>query len=263
MVRSQLWVATQDWAEGLGTPLDFVSWLPTIVAGFLGLSFLFLLMRAWTQRDRYRAETVLGEAERATLETELEEAERHTTGEVVVVVLERSDRHPAGPWIAGVLTLLLGSAALATWMPWETPLLFFGAQIAFGGLGMLAALYVPGFRRVFVSESRATEMAEEQAVQEFFGLNLQATEGRTGVLLFVSLFERRVIVLGDEGIDARLDASHWEEADNAVLEGVRRGDLMGGLERAIQICAGVLAQHFPNDGENPNEVPNHVVVRAE
>jgi len=256
-------LALVDWsAPDLGWTA-LLRWIAMGAAFAFGLAYLALLARAWTQRGRYRAADVLGPKERSRLEGALTRAEERTTGEIVVVVLERSDAHPAAPWVAGLLTLLLGTAATARWLPWDSPALFFACQLAFGGLGMLAAARVRGFRRVFVREDRADETAQEQAFQEFYRSGLHRTVEGTGVLLFVSLFERRVIVLGDHGIDAKLDATHWEVTDAAILEGVRAGDLFGGLMRAIEACEEVLAEHFPVDGKNPNQVPNHVIVRAE
>ena len=253
----------QDWSDGLASPAHDAQWVAIGAASLLGLSFLGLLLRGWLQRDRYRATEVLGESERAELAAVIESVEERTSGEIVVVVLERSDRHPAAPWIAGVGMLLLGSAATARWMPWDEPLLFFGLQLLYGGLGLLAGLYVAGFRRAFVTEARATEMAEEQALQEFHRFGLHRTVDRTGVLLFVSLLERRVVVLGDEGINAVLDHSHWIETDAAILNGVRSGSMLAGLKEAVQLCSQVLIEHFPAGEAQPNQVPNHVIVRAE
>jgi putative membrane protein len=251
------------WVDEEGGLAWIVDWLPELGASLLGVIFAATILRAISQSGRYRATGVLGESEQRELEDELEQAESRTTGEIIIVVLERSDRHPAAHWVAGVMTLLLGTAASAPWMPWDQPVLFFALQLAWGCIGALAALLIPGFRRHFVTEERASETAEEQAFQEFYRYRLHRTKEQTGVLIFVSLFERRVIVLGDEGIDAVLDASHWEETDAAVLEGILGGDLKGGLHKAIERCTDVLARHFPAEGENPNEVPNHVIVRAE
>ena len=165
--------------------------------------------------------------------------------------------------MAGGLMLLLGSALLAAWLPWDRPTLFFVCQLGLGCVGFLAARWVPGFKRSFVSEARADEMAREQALQEFYAHGLHRTEAATGVLLFVSLLERRIIVLGDEGIDAKLDASHWEATDKAVLEGIGSGSLKDGLAAGIRRTADVLAEHFPGEHGDRDEVPNHVIVRAE
>ena len=152
---------------------------------------------------------------------------------------------------------------LTTWLPWDRPALFFLCQLGLGCAGFLAARLVPGFKRAFISEARADEMAGEQALQEFYAHGLHRTQEATGVLLFVSLLERRVIVLGDEGIDAKLDASDWEATDTAVLEGVCSGSLKDGLAAGIQRTADVLAEHFPSTDGDRDEVPNHVIVRAE
>ncbi|MFT7671077.1 MAG: putative membrane protein [Planctomycetota bacterium] len=253
----------QDWSDGHATSTDYLEWIAFGASFLLGFAFLALVLRGLLRRDRYRAVDVLGEAELAELSAEIERAEETTSGEVVVVVVERSDRHPGAPWVAGIMMLLLGSAASARWMPWDSPSLFFGLQVIFAAAGMLAAHFVPGFRRVFVTEERATEMAEEQSIQEFNRYGLHKTVGQTGVLLFVSLFERRVIVLGDEGIDAVLSKSHWEATTDAILDGIRKGSLAEGLQRGLKLSTAVLTEHFPPTGENPNEVPDHVIVRAE
>jgi putative membrane protein len=114
-----------------------------------------------------------------------------------------------------------------------------------------------------VSEARATELAEEQAFQEFHRFELHRTDARTGVLLFVSLLERRAIVLADEGIHARVGPEPWQATNEAVLAGIRRGSLAAGLLAGIESTGAVLAQHFPPAAGDRNEVPDRIVVRRE
>jgi putative membrane protein len=254
--------ATQSWSGG-EAPVDWVEFLGPAGAILFGAILLWLLVRAFLQRNRYRAVDLLGEGERQTIAAEIAGAERETSGEIAVVVLERSDRHPAADWLACVLFLSVGSALLAAWIPWDRPLFLFALQLLLGAAGFLASRSMPGFKRFFIREERATEMAAEQALQEFYAAGLHRTKDATGVLLFVSLLERRVIVLGDEGIDAKLDEAHWQETDQAILDAVRRGALGIGLVEGVRRCAAVLAEHFPAEGENPDEVPDHVIVRRE
>lgn len=256
-------IVQSDWDMGHAVPAEWLPGLGLAGAAIAAGVFLVLLLRGLSQMGRYRATRVLGEPERAELERAIVEAERHTIGEIAVVVLERSDRHPAADWIAAGLSLLLGSALLTAWLPWNEPSLFFACQFALGAAGFVASRRVPGFKRAFVSEARAEEMAREQALQEFFALGLHRTQDATGVLLFVSLLERRVIVLGDHGIDAVVGAAEWAATDRAVLEGVRAGSLQRGLAAGIERVAEVLAEHFPSEPGRESELPNHVVVRAE
>ena len=82
-------------------------------------------------------------------------------------------------------------------------------------------------------------------------------------MLFVSLFERRVIVLADEGIDAKVDAAFWEGVDAAVLDGIRRGSLRDGLVDGIRRVGEILEKDFPPPDDDVNEIPDRVIVRRE
>jgi putative membrane protein len=252
-----------DWASDHATPFDWLGNLGLAAASIAAGVFLVLLIRGLQQRRRYRATAVLGEPERAELADEIARAERRTMGEIVVVVLERSDRHPGTEWRAAGLVLLCASVLLSAYMPWNHPALFFLCQLALGALGFFSARLVPGFKRAFVSEARAEEVAREQALQEFYAHGLHRTPNATGVLLFVSLLERRVIVLGDSGIDARLAPADWEATDRAILEGIRAGSLKAGLLAGIRRTADVLSEHFPLEHDDRDELPDHVIVRAE
>lgn len=265
MVSAMIVQASQGGWEAAGHANAF-GWTSALGAAglvLLVLAFALLVVRALVQRRRYRAVDVLTESELAGLREALAAAERRTVGEIVAVVLERSDRHPAAEWIAALLFALAGSALLAAWLPWDRPGWLLLCQLGLGLVGFLTARALPGFKRAFVSEARATEMTEEQALQEFYGQGLHRTEERTGVLLFVSLFERRAVVLGDEGIDRLVGAEHWQRTDEAILAGVRAGSLHDGLLAGIRACADVLAEHFPWREGDRNEVPDRIVVRRE
>jgi putative membrane protein len=234
------------------------------VAALLLLALLAtILLRAFLRRKRYRAVQALDPAARQELIREIAAVERRTVGEVVIVVLERSDRHPGANLSAGLAMLLVGLALLFEYLPWSrAPYLLLSQALLFL-LGFLLARLLPDFRRLFLSERRASEVAREQAFQEFYAAGLYKTRERTGVLLFVSLFEHRALVLGDEGIDAVVDARHWESSCDAILDGARTGDLAGGFKRGLALTSAVLAERFPWTPGDRDEVQDRVVVRQE
>jgi len=230
---------------------------PALFAGCV----LVLLVRALLQRRRFRAVDVLTEVDLSSLEQSVAAAERTTSGEIVTVVVERSDEHPVARWKAALAFLVAGSLAFHEHLPWDAPSLALASQLAFALLGYSLSRWIPGFARVFVGEARATEMAEEQALQEFQRNDLHRTAAANGVLIFVSLFERRVVVLGDRGIHERVGNEHWSAVDRAVLDGVVRGELAAGLREAIRSCGEVLAKHFPPQAGDRDELSNRVIVR--
>ena len=246
--------------EAGGVWLDFIGrWAPWV---FLGL-LVFFVVRALLRQSRYRAVAVLGEGEQQRVHAALRAAEKRTIGEILPVVLERSDRHPAAEWSAALAFLLVGTGVLAIYLPWNHPSYVLLSQIALGAIGFGLARWLPDFKRHFMSRARAGEMAEEQAFQEFYRQGLQDTDQSTGVLIFVSLLEHRVVVLGDDGIAKLVEPDLWLEVDRVILERVRADDLCGGLIAGIEACGEVLARHFPWSEDDRNEIPDRVIVRRE
>lgn len=95
------------------------------------------------------------------------------------------------------------------------------------------------------------------AERAFERLGISATRERNGALIFVVPARRRVVVLGDAGIHARVGQEYWEGLAREVGEAFHEGHYSDGLLRAIEILGERLAQHFPsNPNDNPNELPN-------
>lgn len=259
---SALLVREGEWTSA--TTLEQVLHVAGEVGPWLAVAMLVaLLLRAWQRRDRYRAVVVFDEAARAEVRAAVRAAEERTVGEVVPVVLERSDPHPGARWAAGLVMLLVGSLLLIDVLPWTVPPLLLVCQLGLGALGWGLAAWLPDVQRTFVTEQRATAVAEEQALQEFTVQGLGETVGHTGVLLFVSLFERRVVVLADEGVATRVAEDAWVPVDRAVLDGVRAGSLCRGLVDALGLVGGILAEQAPRGPDDDNELVDRVVVRHE
>lgn len=250
----ETWVALYDpgapwwaWFVGLG-----------LIAGFG-----FLVWRGRRQAHLYRVESALEQSDLERVHETLIAAEKQTVGEILPVVLGRSDRYPDASLLAGCLSAIC--AYLCVWaLPVPIQALgLFVVALAAGICGWFLTNRFPELRRNFVPPWRLQEMAEEQAFQEFHRQGLHRTEKQTGVLLFVSLFERRVIVLGDEGIDAVVKAKTWEEIDAIILDAARRGELGTGIVQAIERIGSILAESFPWTDGDRNEVPDRVIVRPE
>jgi uncharacterized membrane protein len=97
------------------------------------------------------------------------------------------------------------------------------------------------------------------AEHAFERLGMTATAERNGVLFFVVPSRRRFVVLGDEGIHARVGQDFWEELAAAMSAKFRAGDFTGGLVAGIEEAGRQLAEHFPHQGERDrNELADDV-----
>ena len=241
-----------------------VGWEELIPLGFglLALAALAVLfVRAIIVRRRYRALGMLSKENIQALREQVASLERETTGEVAIVVLEESDAHPQGCLLAAIVGMV-AAATVASADPRAAQASILVPALALGGAaGYFTARWLPHFRRRFVSTRRADEMVEEQALQEFSRLGMHRTEGRTGVLILISLFERAVIVLADEGVHVKGGAEAWVDANRRILEGVRNGSLAKGLRDGIESVGQVLRVHCPRGQRLENELPDHIVIR--
>lgn len=256
-------IRLQGWEAAGHSAAPWLSRLGLAAAVVGGVALLALVARALARHHRYRAVDVLTPEDQRALTERVRQVETRTTGELVVVVVERSDRHPGAAWLAALAFLALGSVLLAAYLPWGRPFPLLACQLGLGALGFACARLLPAFARVFVPEGRAEETAEEQAVQEFHAQGLYRTEGATGVLLFVSLFEHRVVVLADRGVAELVPPETWGDIDAAVLDGIRAGSLRRGLEDGIGRAGEVLARHFPWREGDRDELPDRIFVRRE
>jgi putative membrane protein len=131
------------------------------------------------------------------------------------------------------------------------------------GLVLVATLALTSIRPVrllLAPEPLKRQRVHRIAMQQFLSKGLQRTRGRTGVLILAAAEERHAEIIADEGIYAKVDKEVWADALAALAGGMKRGDPAAGFEEAVRLCGEVLAAHFPPDADNPNELPDTVVV---
>lgn len=203
---------------------------------------------------------LLGPAERLHLEGVIVEAERATRGELVVVVVRACDPYPAAGWRLGVLLAGLAFLGLALFAPPLAPWLLLSAQA--GALGVAHALVrFDPLRRALVRDGLLEERAAARARRAFAESGLTRSAGGCGLLLFVALLERRVVVLAGEGLHRTLGPGEsWEEVVEIALEGLRRGDAARGLEAAVRRCGEILTRRLPAAAREPSGLPQALVL---
>ena len=191
---------------------------------------------------------------RLELERAVLEIEEKVAAELVVTVLRRCNRYDGARWrTAAWLALVAGGAA--SLVPGVPGALAWWATFAGGAVGLLLAR-LGAVQRALVPAAALEESVAEAAWDAFAHAGLTRTPGRTGVLLFVSLFERRVVVLGDEGIDRhRGPRESWQEAADAVVGAAERTGLAAGLDAGIRACGALMTRHAPERATPPGGHP--------
>jgi uncharacterized membrane protein len=100
---------------------------------------------------------------------------------------------------------------------------------------------------------------EPAARRAFRRMGMAATRDRNGILFFIVPARRRFVVLGDEGIHAKVGRDFWTEVAAAMEGDFRKGRFTDGLIEGIRACGERLAAHFPYErAADKNELPDDI-----
>ena len=220
-----------------------------------------------------RASILFNERERRVIAAAVAEAERVTAGEIVPVVATVSGRYDRAEDLFGLLLGLVALAVIwtlfqgtteAAWAAGHTPTLGLAAVIGIVIAGFLAgaalATRFPVLRLPFIPTREMRQEVERRALETFQRHRVRTTAGGTGVLIYVSLYERMVRVVGDDAVARKISQDDWEDVCALVVDGMKAGRAAGGLEQAIRKCGELLARHFPIRPDERNELYNELVL---
>lgn len=202
--------------------------------------------------------SLFSKADEARIAEAIAEAERTTSGEIVAVVAAESSTYLYAPFLWAAVIALLAPWPLIyfTWMPVQW---IYAIQLAVF-LALLAAMLPRRIRYMLVPASVKRSRAHRRAVEQFLAQNLHTTAGRTGVLIFVSVAERYAEIIADAGIDAKVPKGSWKEIVDGLTRQIAAGRPADGFVGAIAASGAHLARHFPPGINDPNELPDHLIV---
>ncbi|MGZ3798212.1 MAG: TPM domain-containing protein [Pseudobdellovibrionaceae bacterium] len=216
----------------------------------------------------------LTEQQIAEISQAVQKAELGTTGEVVPMVVRRSSAVRHVPVILGLSFALvfLGIEVLGVngwYMSDVFPFLMNHWLYQVGFLVFLMAIawglsHLHPVQRFLTSNEDEKEQVWKRAQLEFFLHRLNRTEKKTVVLIFISLMERRAVILADEGIAKVLPSHTWGEVLDPLTVFLRRGQWSAGFQDAIGRSGALLKAHFPQPegSTSANEISNHLIIKA-
>ncbi|MCY4672366.1 MAG: hypothetical protein OXD43_01130 [Bacteroidetes bacterium] len=191
---------------------------------------------------------ILTEAELARIKEAVSVAETRTSGEIVPYIVAQSDKHEVALWRGAGLFALFAYAVILgiRWLPgWGGPQWVDGIVpvlliAVMGGIGAVLTHLMPALKRCFAGRNRLVVTTHRRAVQAFLEKEVFLTRERTGILLFVSLLEHRIEVIGDTGINAKVDADDWVKVVATIQKNIKMGKLADGLVEGITQCGELL-----------------------
>lgn len=188
-----------------------------------------------------------------------------TSGEIVPMVVSRSHSYPATT-LAGAILLSIPTAILFT-----SPLaeLVQSPPQNMWVFLLLAMFFFPIFHLLvskniipqsfFLSSTEVEEEVREGAINAFYSEQLYKTKDENGILLYISVYEKKVWILGDRGINSKIEQGEWDKIVSELTCDIKKGDHCLAVCQAVEAIGRILQEHFPIKEGDKNELHNIII----
>lgn len=215
------------------------------------------------------AKTLFSQDEIGQIEAAIAEVESKTSGEIVPVVATVSGRYDRSEDLFAFLFSLLSlsccwyafqgiSDSTQAWSSGPAlivslPIVLLILIVTFF-IGIALASHFPILRLPLISKAEMQDEVEKRARESFQQLKIRNTEDATGILIYVSLYEHMVHVVGDDTINSKLNQSDWQAVCDTIIGGFSNKQPAQGLRDGILRGGELLAEHFPVKEGDTNEL---------
>jgi putative membrane protein len=205
------------------------------------------------------AKTFFTENEKTRIREVVRRVEKGTSGEIATMVVDQSDGYPEAEVLGGfmvsglaalVICLLIHHVTIWSYVPLVI-LLYFPVRFMFAAFPIL--------KTPFINRKRMMLAVRERGVRAFYERGLYRTRDENGILIFISLLERKVWILGDRGVNRQISQETWEAHARELSDGIRAGRACDSLCRVIEECGRVLMESFPRKEDDTNELPDEMI----
>ena len=193
--------------------------------------------------------------------------EKESSGEIVVYFARSSDDYLEACWkLAAIFGLIMSvSMGVLSWL-WLLPQDIMIPQVVETiVISMVVGYFIPFFIRSlrlgFVSESKVSQRVITKAHDVFLQEQMFDTIDRTGLLIYISELEHQVHVMGDKGINEKIEQKDWQDIVQLVIAGIKSNHIAEGISNAIGKCKELLlANGFTARENNTNELSDDMRI---
>src|SRR5258708_24433309 len=194
-------------------------------------------------------------------------AEDKISGEIVPVFVEKSWFYSIANYRAA---MVFGSLAFILIIFFDRyypdfaiydPLMIFLSITLVGIVGGVASNYIGLIQKIFVSQNHLDRSTRQRAETAFLQEEVFNTRHRTGIMIFISFFEREVIVMADRGISKVVEQKEWDNMVKGITQNIRMGKVVDGIAGAILRSGEILLEKgFLKTADDVNELSDDLRV---
>jgi putative membrane protein len=189
----------------------------------------------------------------------IKDIELKTSGEIVPVILKQSDFYPAAHFRLALIMGMLFSIICYYTYDFDDPIMLIWIQIPGILLGYVLA-YIPILKRIFTTAKEMQEEVYQRSLEVFYENRISMTRDRTGIMIFISLLERKVEVLADCGINEKVEKNYWNDLVRSLSSEISKGNMINGIVKSINTCGEKLVESFPAKHDDTNEISDELIT---
>ena len=204
----------------------------------------------------------------------VKEAESKTSGEIATAIIKESYNYAVYELLFAVIIGFIYFVVMMFFVGnienqlqslfWDYHighlLIFYG----FSTFLVIALFYFLGnistIDRLIVSKKIRQQKVKERALRHFMESGVYNTKDRTGILIFISILEKRVELLADSGINEKIPPEKWQSIVDNIIKGIKKKNVTSHLIKSINKCGELLTQHFPIQPDDINELPDEIDI---
>ena len=193
--------------------------------------------------------------------------EKATAGELVLYFSRKSDKYPGAGWkfsslVAAITVLIIGLMSYLWMLPaWLSPLFISVLVFSLMVLAYVLVYIMPNMKLSFTPAHVVSHRVLTKARDVFLQEEIFSTTDRIGILIYISEFEQKVVVLGDSGINSKIGKEDWKHIVDTIILGIKHGQVVQGVINAVTICQDLLLKHgFTNVEKADNELSDEIRI---
>ncbi|HLP47324.1 MAG TPA: TPM domain-containing protein [Candidatus Kapabacteria bacterium] len=208
------------------------------------------------------------------IESAIKDAESNTSGEIAAAFIKESDSYAIYELmfslICGFIYFFVmmfftgGIEKILKHMTWDYHtdylLIFYGLSTFMVIFIFYLLANINVIDRLIIPKSVMQQKVDERAMRHFMEAGVYDTKDRTGILIFISHLEHRVELLADKGISKKIPQEKWHNIVNHIIAGVKSGRMVKHLTESIAECGKLLAEHYPIQPDDVNELKNNIAI---
>lgn len=209
---------------------------------------------------------LLTEQEQSQINELVAEVEAKSGAQVLVAIIGKADVYAEIPWkafafaaSAAAMLVILDEWLRPDWAGVHSALLDAVVILGAGAASGLVAMFVPAYARLFLDRLRVGTEVRQYAQGVFLERGLYATRDRIGLLLLVSLFERRAVLLPDSGLKAHMSEPQTASIVAAMTPLLAQGRLVPAVKTGLAAVTSLLHGKIARTGTPGNEIADSVL----